>query len=384
MGVINSLDAARYQRLMAKQKQFNQLLRGNFQGQFVEDPLNDLQLSFQEQMAAYSGNPKVMEMVRVENSVREMESLLLGHAQQVSQAQRTLTNLQESLPIKKNSLDKALADSGELRAVFGNGKDFEPVLELGGKVYTGKKDAQAALDAWASDAIERFYEHLETQQIKDSAETKAAQAFRLNGEPVEASLYAPRGTIGNVTRQLEGIIIYWQFASRNNAKGNMTTGVGFFNRSLPTVLERVHLQVPQELQDSIAIDERSLRELVLFVQQPFDRAQELRQAQQRLDGLREELRAEGVQTSQTPEGEPVEIDFPVSLETLEGLPTEEIAKRDAQIAGLRRSIEAAEQAGDVQRVKALRERIAEIEAQGPVAAMEVEAESAIRDDEADK
>ena len=357
LGVKNTLDATRYQRLMAKQKQFNQLLRGNIQGQFVEDPLDELQLSFQDQMAAYSGNLKVIEKVKLENAIREMKTLQLGHVQQVAKARGTFADLgTRMIPKKKEALAKTQADSAKLMAIFGDGKDFEPVLELGGKIYRGKKDMIAVLDTWAKRVIDGLQKQIKEEKISSSVQTKDVVAFSLNGRPIEVHLWSPLSL-----HREELTTISWRF-SGSDTSGSMTTGSGFLGHSLPNVLEKIHLHNPKQLQDEIAIDERSLRELQVFIQQPFERAGELKLAQARLEELIAELRAEGVVTSQTPEAETKEIEFPISMDTIEGLPTEEAAKQDAQIAGLRRSLEAAERVGDTQRVEVLQQRIREIQA----------------------
>ena len=286
-GVENTLDAAMFQKLATKQKFINQILRGDLQGRNFEDAANEQSLTFEEQMAAFSGDKRAMEKVGLDNQVRQLEALRSGHFEQVRKARETITQLTErTIPYQQKQVAENTRAAQNIAASFGKAKEYE--LEAGGKSVSGKEVTPALdkiLKAGAAETLKQASE----RNIFGSAQVPLGR-IRLNGQEIELTGIAQADAKGVLSP--DRVNVAWKFVDGGQG-GNATTGAGFFT-SLGAALERV-AQAPDFARRALANEERNLRELTGFIQQPFEREAELSDARQKLASLTAELEAEGKQ-----------------------------------------------------------------------------------------
>lgn len=292
-GVEKSLDSALYQLLATKQKFINQILRGNLQGRNFEDAANEQSLSFEDAMAAFSGDPRAMQKVGLENQVRQMEMLRSGHAEQMRKARETIQQLHgRILPYQ----EKQAADSKRRAAVFEEafpaGGDY--TLEAGDKTITGRKEVAEKLDAI-------FKAGLATAQVAARGQFGQIDVplgeTVLNGQKIKLRGVGSPDAKGIINP--DSIKIAWEFTDGGQG-GQSTTGAGFFH-SLAATLERI-ASLPDQHARSLGNEQRNLRELNGFVTQPFEREAELAQSRETLAKLTAELEAEG--KTPLPSGQP--------------------------------------------------------------------------------
>ena len=290
-GVRDTLDAAMYQKLATKQKFINQILRGEISGRYFEDPANEQSLTFEEQMAAFSGDQRAIEKVGLENQVRQLEGLRKGHAEQIRKARDTLADLKSrGIPSTQHLLDQADRRSAEFAKAFP--VDAEPRLTLKGIAYDGRKAVVEAVDKYVKNVLaEVKKKEGEFGQFKREYED-----LNLNGKDIHTTLLIPATTSG--LRNFEDAAFEWRFIGTNVAPGRFKTGQGLL-QGLSSQLEAID-RTPKLLRDDLAGKERSVRELSTFIEKPFERESELTSAKDRLNTLTEELKNEGEKPRPTP------------------------------------------------------------------------------------
>ena len=127
-GVKNTLDSVSFNILQNKQKFINQLLRGEIDGDVMENPFDDVQLSFEDMMAAFSGNPLAMERVKLEGQVRD-----LGRLRQAFQDEKAGRIRQLDL-LRESRITGHRKEPGRSRKGSGSAAAFFPGLQ-GGNLY---------------------------------------------------------------------------------------------------------------------------------------------------------------------------------------------------------------------------------------------------------
>ena len=286
-GVENTLDAAMFQKLATKQKFINQILRGDLQGRGFEDAANEQSLTFEEQMAAFSGDKRAMEKVGLDNQVRQLEALRSGHFEQVRKARDTITQLTErTIPYQQKQVAETTRAAQNIASSFGKAKEYE--LEVGDKNVSGK-EVSPALDRILKAGAAETLKQARDRNIFGSASVPLGR-IRLNGQEIELTGHAQADAKGVLSP--DRVNVAWKFVDGGQG-GNATTGAGFLT-SLGAALERV-AQMPDFARRALANEERNLRELTGFIQQPFEREAELTDARTKLSRLRAELEAEGKQ-----------------------------------------------------------------------------------------
>ncbi|MFN0130306.1 MAG: DEAD/DEAH box helicase family protein [Verrucomicrobiales bacterium] len=275
-GVENTLDAAMFQKLATKQRFINQILRGDFEGRDFEDAANEVSLSFEEQMAAFSGDPLAVEKVGVDNQVRELEALRAGHSTQLGRARDELMNLRErAIPATERAIVEAQRLARRFTAAF-PGDTFR--LELDGRTVTERKAVTEVFDLWVAKFMGDFSDKLLASDLV-GWQHSGKRAFRLNGFFAVADFTAMKhaGKDG-APATLSGVQVNWQFSEVGRAHA-ATTGGGIL-QGIPSDLRSVS-ERPAELQGDLARMRRNETELAGFIIQPFERAAELEAALKR-------------------------------------------------------------------------------------------------------
>ena len=271
-GVENTLDAAMFQRLATKQRFINQILRGQIHGRSFEDAANEQSLSFEEQMAAFSGDPLAVEKVSIDNQVRQLEALEAGHYAQVARARDELVTLrQRGIPAMEAELAAAERLTNRLQAAFGDGGIK---VEVAGKTYTDRTEAAEALQKWLDEWREGLTKIAEASDKKGEIFHANPRSFRINGFDAKAEMRVLKRSDGTLTDP----DVWWSF-NDVGAAHNVTTGYGIL-AGIPSDLKRT-AEAPGKIKERITSAQRNVVELSGFIQQPFEREAELAAARKR-------------------------------------------------------------------------------------------------------
>lgn len=104
-GTRNTLDSVLYQQLINKQKFINQVLRGDMESNTFENPFDSVQSTFEDMLAAFSGNPLVAEKNRLSVELRRLTTLHDAHLSRMGNIRKTIreeealiSSIQKKLP----------------------------------------------------------------------------------------------------------------------------------------------------------------------------------------------------------------------------------------------------------------------------------------------
>jgi hypothetical protein len=136
-----SFDAYRWQTLETKARFIAQVMRGDVGVRSAED-VEAAALTYAEIKAIASGNPLVMEKVKVDTEIRRLDTLRVHHLNAQEQAKREAAQLPASVAAYERQVKGMTDDLGRLEALT-KGEDL-PIRILD-KTYNGKdKDAAVA------------------------------------------------------------------------------------------------------------------------------------------------------------------------------------------------------------------------------------------------
>ncbi len=149
-----SFDARLWDILERKQNFINQIMNGENVGREAEDT-GEVTLSAAEVKALASGNPLIKEQVELDSEIKKLESLYRAHNSAVSNAKYRLKEDTGAVSIAEQRLENTKAD---VKAMVDNHSEGNFLMTVGGKKYTDKKEAGAALMAAAEKkAVETEY-----------------------------------------------------------------------------------------------------------------------------------------------------------------------------------------------------------------------------------
>ena len=140
-----SFDTRLWDILERKQNFINQIMNGDNVGREVEDT-GEVTLSAAEVKALASGSPLILEQVQLETDIKKLESLQRSHNQAAAGALTKYAQDAARIAEYRERVKEASADISTMRDTWSEGK-FE--VNIGGRVYKGKKDAGLALIAEA-------------------------------------------------------------------------------------------------------------------------------------------------------------------------------------------------------------------------------------------
>ncbi len=289
-GVDGSLDAARWQRLSAKQRAFDQLMRGNVKGKYVADPLNELEFSFQEQLALYSGDPRAAEKVQLETAVRQMTGLKKSHEQSVRSAKQRLPQIAKDIPAQKAKIAKAQATAKQLDEAFAKNAEGKivPELEINGRKLKGPDAINPVLNDYLTKLIKSVPDGVGDYYGPEKHD------LTLNGIKIQTRVYGPSygaTRLKEGKRNLDDAVVHWSFALPSSGWRQAVSSQGFFS-GLGRELEYM-ADEPRKLAEHLGTLERNQRELKGYETQPFEREAELQKSTKRLDELATEMAKEG-------------------------------------------------------------------------------------------
>lgn len=140
-----SFDTRLWDILERKQNFINQIMNGDNVGREVEDT-GEVTLSAAEVKALASGSPLILEQVQLETDIKKLESLQRSHNQAAAGALTKYAQDAARIAEYRERVKEASADMSTMHDTWSDGK-FE--VNIGGRVYKGKKDAGLALIAEA-------------------------------------------------------------------------------------------------------------------------------------------------------------------------------------------------------------------------------------------
>lgn len=120
-GTKNTLDSVTFQQLISKQKFINQLLRGNVFDRSFENPFDATQATFEDMMAAFSGNPLAKEKMQLMAEVRRLAAQLAAHNSQISNQRYKLRSMRSRLEQQRELLSKEQAVADFVKKYFPDG-----------------------------------------------------------------------------------------------------------------------------------------------------------------------------------------------------------------------------------------------------------------------
>jgi N12 class adenine-specific DNA methylase len=304
-GVEKSLDAALFQSLARKQRFTNQIMRGDLKGRNFEDPNNEISMSFDEQMAAYSGDPLTLEKVTLENVINNLEALRNGHFQQIAKGREDLDNIVRSrIPYNEDQLRESRADSARLKTEFAD-MDKVPLI-VGERRYVGRKEIGEQLTKGFEgqfDWVQKELRGIEAEWKKGEKGYRVPDhikrtlvGVKFGSMPIEFEVYSnvsefsPSGSRDGHLHV--DPVIYWSVKDRGGIGGKVVSGNGFLS-SFSSSLDHLINKVPEDNQNTVESLHRQKLQLESFVQTKFDREAELADAKSRYAQVMEKLTAQG-------------------------------------------------------------------------------------------
>ena len=214
-----SFDAYMWQTLETKARFIQQVMNGSTSVRQAED-IEGGALTYAEIKAIASGNPAVMEKVKVDTEIRKLDSLRSAHISQQHRIRMELSSLPAQIQRAKESLASVEADIATREA--NTSDDF--TMTVGKKEFSGedaRKEAAKALThvvmSWKDDmslqprASFRGFEILSrgkgTLHLGDSAEERTPELFVRGAATYSANLNPenPIGTIQSIEHALRSV-----------------------------------------------------------------------------------------------------------------------------------------------------------------------------------
>jgi len=302
-GVKNTLDSVSFNILQNKQKFINQLLRGEIDGDVMENPFDDVQLSFEDMMAAFSGNPLAMERVKLEGHVRDLGRLRQAFQDEKAARIHQLNALREvQIPRLETNLKVAEASAEQLRKAFPGLKAEKFTLKDGN---FDRKDFTTKLTAWYDGVKQRLEKetvggtvaHYESVRKKFVGSVR----FETGGYEVVATITPVSSrAVGADSNRSDGmanvtdVMLTGEYEVLDKKKDqlfskNFNTPTGFvqsFNNGLESVARE-----PENIQNAVERAQQSAVSLEKLVEEKFSREEEFQQTSKRLRQVEAELKA---------------------------------------------------------------------------------------------
>src|SRR5437763_8686321 len=156
-----SFDAYMWQTLETKQRFIEQVMSGKVTVREAED-LESGALSFAEIKAIASGNPAVMEKVRIDTEVRKLDMLRAAHLNQHYEIGRMVSDLPKRIEKSREYYAGLLEDISTRDA---NTAD-EFTMTVDGRVYSGKNAREEAGEALIKAVMSSLWEDSGEQKLK--------------------------------------------------------------------------------------------------------------------------------------------------------------------------------------------------------------------------
>jgi hypothetical protein len=207
-----SFDAYMWQVLETKARFINQVMNGSVTVRQAED-LEGGALTYAEIKAIASGNPAVMEKVKVDTEIRKLDQLRASHINQQHNIRWQVKSLPEQIERSRKYHAAVSADIATRDATA----DEDFAMTIGNRVYTGKgarEDAGNALAAvvlsWRDDLtikVRGSFRGFEILSRGSDLKDREPDLFVRGREPYKANLNLenPLGTVSSIESTLRGL-----------------------------------------------------------------------------------------------------------------------------------------------------------------------------------
>lgn len=295
-GVRGSLDAATFQKLETKQKFINQILSGDLTGRTFEDAADEVSMTFAEQKAAFSGDPRAMKKVILETQLRKLESLRRSDVSEKQKARLRQQQLMRSdLPLASAKLAADTKQAQILSAAFQG--DYS--VEVGNQTVSGKKDVSEALDALIRRGLESVEKMAEQGGFTDEV-TKTLERVKVNGQVLMLTAVQPIDLTTGKAREGSDAFVRWRL-SDDTQNAHVRTGRGLL-ASLDTRVEQL-LELPKQDAAQIKAIEKNIIELSGFVDLPFAQEADYQSALEEQRDLLSEMERAATESKEENEAE---------------------------------------------------------------------------------
>lgn len=291
-GTKNTLDSVTFQQLISKQKFINQLLRGDVGTRTFENPFDATQATFEDMMAAFSGNPLAKEKMQLQVEVRRLEALNAAYESRLGTLRYNLRSAKSSLEFLEGRTKSAEAVTAFVNEHFPDGE------------IEGRKELSKDVSAWLDGELKRIEKVLSGSrkyaqwQVKNPRDYAAGMTVELgNGVSAEVSVLPHVAEAGGELSK--GVAMSYQLAGPHGIKesGPFNGAAGLFTR-LKNDLAR-YAGSAAENAAKIKGAKAQIASLEEELKRPFEQKKELEDARERMLEIEQKL----AETSKKPDTE---------------------------------------------------------------------------------
>lgn len=287
IGMERTLDAGLHTKIGVKAKFFRQILSGRFTGREFDDPTGPLIISAEEQQALLSGNPLVLKKVEVDNKVRNLLLEEEGYTAGKGQTRYRLRNEEAYVRDTERELTTMRAGAAVITGKI-DGETWQ--AKIGAQELNERKAIIAAIDRIIGAAkVEKEVEHSDPAVLRKEGQLVVQLTVNTVDVKVYGGLYRPRWAQEGEREARFGSI--FSVEGHDVYAGEAKTGNGILGvlSDLPSDLAgRIEAR-----EKRIATASADIEKFRVLLEQPFDKADELKAAQEEQKRINAELLGEG-------------------------------------------------------------------------------------------
>lgn len=319
-GTKNTLDSVTFQQLISKQKFINQLLRGDVGTRTFENPFDATQATFEDMMAAFSGNPLAKEKMQLQVEVRRLEALNVAYESRLGTLRYNLRSAKSSLEFLEGRTKSAEAVTAFVNEHFPDGE------------IEGRKELSKDVSAWLDGELKRIEKVLSgirkyaQWQVKNPRDYATGMTVELgNGVSAEVSVLPHVAEAGGELSK--GVAMSYQLAGPHGIKesGPFNGAAGLFTR-LKNDLAR-YAGSAAENAAKIKGAKAQIASLEEELKRPFEQKKELEDARERMLEIEQKL----AETSKKPDTEEAPMASIKPGEFLNEVPASRLRVRKAAV-----------------------------------------------------
>lgn len=256
-GAKGSFDAVMWDKIRTKAATINQAINGDLSKRTIEEE-SEVSLSYAEMQMVCANDPLMIEKLKAEDEVRKLSALQREHEREQAEMERKVQTLPQEIQAYRQNVKDAEADIADLKK-----RSTEFSITIAGKTYDNRKDANAAFDR-AKDTATAYYK-------KVSQEGGIAAPYTVGKIAGFTIRLSPKGQGGEYTANICGHGVY---------TAETATAIGAYNTLLKAPETR------KKGAEALAkAKEKELADCRKLVGKPFEHAQELRDAEARLEEI---------------------------------------------------------------------------------------------------